>query len=113
MGVVGAWIAGQAYPLTRAVRVRNALLAREATVADFDWHPTNAPSAFHQETRPPSSAFADAVARLDLGSCRSDWDRGLRLAGELASRAQDRGPIQADLETTYARISAGYGYCAD
>lgn len=111
--MVGAWIVGQAYPLTRAVRVRNALLAREGAIGDFDWHPANAPSSFRQETRAPSFAFAEAVARLDLASCTSDWKRALLLAGELTGRAQDRGPIRADLETTYERISAGYGYCAD
>lgn len=113
MAAVGAWMATQAYPPTRAVRVRNALLARQGTVADFGWGPANAPRTFHQEKLPAPLTFADAVARLELGSCASDWHRALRIAEHLACYAQDRGPIQADLVTTYVRIRDGYGYCAD
>ena len=110
---VGAWLATQAYPPTRAVRLRNALLARRATIADFEWNPADAPHVFRQETRPAPLTFADAVTRLHLDSCTSDWDRALRVAEHLVSHARDLGPIQADLETSYARIRDGYGYCAD
>ncbi len=103
----------QAYPPTRAVRLRNALLARRGIAVDFDWKPANAPSAFRQEKRPAPPAFAETVARLDLESCPSDWDRALRVAEHLTNYAQDLGPIQADLKKTYARIRDGYGYCAD
>jgi hypothetical protein len=113
IAAVGAWIFAQAFPSTRAVRVRNALLARRAMVADFEWKPANAPSAFWQENRPAPPAFADAVTRIELGSCTGDWNRALRLAEHLANYARDLGPIRADLETTYARIRDGYGYCAD
>lgn len=113
MAALGAWMVAQAYPPARAVRVRNALLARRASAADFDWKPAGAPGAFRQEARLPPPAFADAVARLDLDSCAGDWDRALRIAEHLACHARDLGPIRADLETTYARIRAGYGYCAD
>jgi hypothetical protein len=113
IAAVGAWMVTQAYPPTRAVRLRNALLARRATAADFEWKPAGAPGTFHQENRPAPRAFADAVTRLDLDSCASDWNRALRLAEHLGGHARDLGPIQADLETTYARIRDGYGYCAD
>lgn len=111
--VLAAWMLRQAYPLTRAVRLRNALLVRQEALSNFDWNPGDAPGAFRQETRAPSRAFADAVAQLDVRSCPGDWSRALRVADHLAIHARDLGPIQSDLGTTYARIRDGYGYCAD
>lgn len=111
--VVGAWMGAQAWSPARLVRLRNALFARRGTVSDFDWVPDTAPVAFRRETAVPSPLFCDAVARLDLGSCAGDWDRALRIAEHLVVHARDLGPIQRDLETTYSRILAGYGYCAD
>lgn len=103
----------QIFPPTRGIRVRNALLAHRAAVADFDWKPFSPPRTFRQENLPAPPVFAAAVARLDLDSCPNDWSRALRVAEYLASQARDLGPIQSDLETTHARILAGYGYCAD
>ena len=111
--MVGAWIGMQAYSTARVVRLRNALFARCGTISDFDWKPDTAPAAFLQETGVPSSRFCDAVEKLDLRSCASDWARALRISEHLAIHAQDLGPIQSDLEATYSRILAGHGYCAD
>ncbi len=80
---------------------------------DFDWSPETVPSDFLQERLPPSPAFARIVETLELPSSANSFERALQLAEHLTSHAQDRGPIQADLETTYARILEGYGYCAD
>jgi hypothetical protein len=113
IAVAGTWMVIQASSPTRAVRVRNALLAREGAIDDFEWKPANPPPEFQKEDRPASRAFADAITRLELGSCPTDWDRALRIAGHLTAYAQDLGPIHADLETTYTRIRAGHGYCAD
>lgn len=71
------------------------------------------PDEFRREHLIPPALFADVVARLDLKSCDSDWSRALRIADHLIAHAQDRGPIQADLEQTYSKIIDGYGYCAD
>ena len=113
MLVLAVWITRQVYPPTRAVRLRNALLFQREAAADFDWAPDHAPGEFRHEKRSPSPAFAESVKRLGLPSGATEWDRALRLAEHLASRARDLGPIQSDLGTTYARIRDGYGYCAD
>jgi len=42
-----------------------------------------------------------------------DWDKARTLAAHLGAYAGDKGPIRSDLATTYRRIQAGYGYCAD
>ena len=110
---LAVWMISKIYPLTRAVRLRNGLLAREATLTSFDWTPSDAPGVFLKETRAPSRVIADALARVDMQSCTDDWTRALRLAEHLTRQARDLGAIQSDLNTTYARIRDGYGYCAD
>ena len=110
---LAVWMISKAFPLTRAVRMRNAWLASEAVATSFDWTPSNAPPGFRKETRMPSRVIADAVARMDIQSCTDDWSRALRLAEHLTRQARDLGAIQSDLNTTYARICDGYGYCAD
>ena len=87
--------------------------ARRGTAADFDWRPSNVPDEFLMETVVSPALFKDVVTRLNLRDCTSDWQRALRIAEHLAIPARDLGPIRNDLETTYTRILAGYGYCAD
>lgn len=110
---LAAWMLSKTYPLTRAVRLRNALLAGDATMTSFDWTPSDAPTGFRKETSAPSRVIADAVSRVDMQSCADDWSRALRLAEHLTRQARDLGAIQSDLNTTYTRIRDGYGYCAD
>lgn len=110
---VGAWVIAQIYPPTRAVRLRNAMLARRGSFRDFDWTPQNIPAVFQQEKARPYDLFREVAAALNLNSCGSDWDRALRIAEHLTLLAKDLGPIQRDLETTYRQMTRGYGYCAD
>lgn len=110
---VSVWIGVQLCSPSRLFRLRNALYARRATVADFAWKPVNVPAEFRQETGSAPASFKGAAMRLKLTECGSDWQRALRIAEHLTMFARDLGPIRSDLETTYARIQAGYGYCAD
>ena len=95
-----------------SVRLRNALLLQPSTSADFCWTPAQVPAGFEVERRAPTPLFAQAVARLGIDEL-SDWDKARALAAHLTACAQDKGPIQSDLATTYRRIREGYGYCAD
>ena len=95
-----------------SVRLRNALLLQPSTSADFSWTPAQVPAGFEVERRAPTPLFAQAVARLGIDEL-SDWDKARALAAHLTECAQDKGPIQSDLATTYRRIREGYGYCAD
>ena len=95
-----------------SVRLRNALLLQPSTSADFSWTPAQVPAGFEVERRAPTPLFAQAVARLGIDEL-SDWDKARALAAHLTACAQDKGPIQSDLATTYRRIREGYGYCAD
>ena len=113
IGLLCSWIASHSYPPVRAVRLRNALLLRPSGPADFAWGPCAAPADFALETCAPHPVFADTVRALGIGRNTSDWDAALRLAEHLTKNAGDRGPIQADLQTTYRRLQQGYGYCAD
>lgn len=113
IGVLCGWLLSHSYPPVRAVRLRNALLLRPSGSADFAWEPSAAPADFALETRTPHPVFVDTVRALGIGRNTSDWDAALRLADHLTKNAGDRGPIQADLQTTYRRLQQGYGYCAD
>ena len=95
-----------------SVRLRNALLLQPSTSADFSWTPAQVPAGFEVERRAPTPLFAQAVARLGIDEL-SDWDKARALAAHLTACAQDKGPIQSDLATTYRRIREGYGHCAD
>lgn len=110
---MGAWIVAQTLPPTRAVRLRNAFLAKSGEAAAFEWTPRTMPGDFRQETLKAYDSFRAVTAALHLEACASDWDRALRIAGHLTAPARDLGPIQSDLETTYRKILQGHGYCAD
>ncbi len=112
LGALAAFLLRQAWPPVGAVRVRNALLLEPSRDGDFLWTPDTVPADFRRELRPASADYLAIVAALDLGGL-DDWDRALRLAGHLAEKALDKGPIQADLTATYAGIREGYGHCAD
>lgn len=112
LGALAGYLLKQAWPLTEAVRLRNALLLQPSSEADFRWTPDAVPADYRRERRPAETDFLSIVAALDLNAL-GDGDKALRLAGHLAEHAQDKGPVQDDLAATYRGIREGYGYCAD
>lgn len=98
--------------LPEGVRLRNALRLQPSAPADFDWTPDRVPADFMVERGRAPKRFARIVAQLDIAHL-PDWERARALAGHLVERAQDEGPIRADLLTTYRRIRSGYGHCTD
>ena len=110
---VGAILLSQAWPATRAVRLRNALLVEPSTAADFDWAPPQFPPGFRNERLAPSATFAAVVKALGIDRIEGDWQKALALAGHLVERAEDKGAIRSDLDNAYRAIRDGYGYCAD
>ncbi|MEO8751916.1 MAG: transglutaminase domain-containing protein [Casimicrobiaceae bacterium] len=108
-----AYVARRAFPLTEAVRMRNALLLEASTDADFRWAPPAFPACYKVERHPATSEFRAIVEAVAAQGDRSDWQRSLLLARHLTECAADKGPLQADLPTTYRGIRSGYGYCAD
>ncbi len=113
LAAVLAALAASVLPVHRAVRARNALLLLHDAGPDFSWTPDAAPDDFRRETLPPSPEYAAIVRALGLESVQNDWDKARTLAAHLVEHAEDKGPIRADLSTTYRRIRQGYGYCAD
>ncbi|MCC6198206.1 MAG: glycosyltransferase [Burkholderiales bacterium] len=102
-----------ALPSTEAVRLRNAFLIDSGAPADFGWDPAKPPRDFRWESNPPPRAFAQRAEAI-VGSETRAFEGGLLIARDLLRNARDRGPIMADLESTYRRITEeGYGYCAD
>ncbi len=112
LAVLG-FFAWHAFPPTRAVRLRNALLVEPSTDTDFAWRPPHVPATFRLERLRPPEPFARVVADLGVDRLAGDWAKALAIAGHLAEPAQDKGPIQSDLRRTYLRIREGHGYCAD
>jgi hypothetical protein len=106
-------IARQLLPIGNATRVRNAFLLERGPIEDASWRPPAYPSGFRVEQTQPPTEFTAVVDQLGLDRIASDWEKALRLAGHLTERAQEKGPIQSGLITTYHRIRQGYGYCAD
>lgn len=116
LGLVAAmvFLLSQAYPSTEAVRLRNALLIEPSTAQDFGWAPESTPADFRLEHHVPSEKFKNIVQQLALDPAASDLQWAQQLARHLQQNIRDRGPIQADLDTTYDKIvREGYGYCAD
>jgi hypothetical protein len=113
LGVLLAYMTWLAYPPAEAVRLRNALLLRNASVPDFSWTPETAPTDFLKEIHPPTTEYATVVRSLGIAEMGLDWDKARTLAAHLVEHAADKGPIRADLSTTYRRIREGDGYCAD
>lgn len=114
MAALALAVLSQAFPSTEAVRLRNALLIERGTAADFDWTPDRTPATFMAERRAPTPEFAAAARAAGSDSTNSDWQKALALAGLLSRNAQDKGPIQSDLASTYrAIVEQGRGYCAD
>jgi hypothetical protein len=111
-GVLGYLIRG-AFPATEAVRLRNAFLLAPGAQDDFSWTPDRVPANFRLERRPASDEFVAVVRGLGLDPGEDDWRKALALAAHLTEGTRDTGPILSDLHTTYRRIRAGDGYCAD
>jgi transglutaminase-like putative cysteine protease len=109
-----AWVGSQAYPSTEAVRLRNSLLIQAGQQADFDWTPENVPSTFHMERGTPAAEFVSAIQEHGVNAIDGDWEKALALSAILTKNAQDRGPIQATVLTSYRKITEeGRGYCSD
>lgn len=107
------WLARLTLPSSQGVRVRNAFLLRRGEDADFAWTPDKVPASFRVEKlRPPASIFAAATA-VRAASEPGDWNQARALVTMLVRNWKSDGPIQSDLATTYDRIIAGSGYCAD
>jgi hypothetical protein len=73
------------------------------------------PAGFAVERAAPIPLYADIVARHALRVEGDDWATALKIGGHLLADGKRRGgPIQADLEQTYRRITErGEGYCGD
>jgi hypothetical protein len=110
--VVG-YVLARAYPATRAVRLRNALLLSPERGQDFAWTPPRFPPGFKAERLPATVEFRGIVTALHMDDLRGDWEKALALAAHLIECAGDLGPVRADPLTTYRAIQNGYGYCAD
>jgi hypothetical protein len=113
LSVLLAYVTWLAYPSSEAVRLRNALLLRRGSEGDFSWTPDSVPGDFRRERFPPIADYAAIVRSLGIAEMRLDWNKAQTLAAHLVEHAGDKGPIRADLSTTYCRIQEGYGYCAD
>jgi hypothetical protein len=113
LGAASLWLASMLLPTANAVRVRNALLLRRGTPADFDWTPDRVPADFRVEHEAVPAVIAEAVASAGIRDIVDDWPRALALVTLLLRNARDAGPILADLATTYRGIVAGRGYCSD
>ena len=112
--VLAAVVLAQAYPSTEAARLRNALLLRHSSAADFTWTPDRVPAGFRGETRAPSASFVDIARKLQLAALPSDWDRARAIGAHLTSNSTDGGAVQRDLDATYhAIVDNGRGYCVD
>lgn len=112
--LLAGYVLSQAYPSTEAVRLRNALLIEPGTPADFSWTPKRTPASFMSDQSAPLPEFVSAVRAAGVDSAAGDWEKALTLAGMLTRSAQDKGPIQPDLVTTFRGIvEEGRGYCAD
>lgn len=98
--------------LPEGVRLRNALRLQPSAPGDFDWTPDDVPADFMVERGRAPARFERLVAQLGVTRL-PDWERARALARHLVERAQDKGPIRADLLTTYRRIRRGYGHCSD
>jgi hypothetical protein len=113
LGAVGAWLATRAWPPVEAVRVRNAMLMRRGQRGDFAWTPDRPPRDFRIERASTPRELAAAVDAAGVRAIDGDWPRALALVGMLVRHARDEGGIRADVSTTFRRIVAGEGYCAD
>jgi len=107
------WLARLLLPLEQTVRVRNAFLLRRGGRKDFLWTPVAVPADFRTEHLDPPAIIGDDVASTGIPGIAGDWPRARALVGMLVRHARHEGGIQADLATTYRRIVAGHGYCAD
>lgn len=113
LGGVLVYMLRRLYPMSEAVRLRNALLLTPSRPDEFNWTPNSVPGDFRLEQRHASPEFVDAVNRLGIDRVAGDWQKALAIAGHLTERTRDTGPIRSDLSTTYRRIREGDGYCAD
>lgn len=102
---------------TNVVKLRNALLLRDAQDADFQWTPAEAPADFKWERGPVDPYFVAIAERLRLAEMPDDWSRAQAISSHLLSSSGKMlrgGAIKSDLRRTYERITRdGDGYCGD
>ncbi len=102
---------------TNVVKLRNALLLRDAQEVDFQWTPAEAPADFKWEQGPADPYFVAIAERLRLSEMPDDWTRATAISSHLLSSSGTMlsgGAIKSDLRRTYERITRdGDGYCGD
>lgn len=111
--LLAAYLLSLTSPVFEAVRLRNALLIVDTPVADFNWTPDAVPKDFLVDHRPVDPRLLATVRQSGALDVQGDWNRGLALAGYLASEAAGRGNIDADVYTAIEMIREGYGACSD
>ena len=108
------WLGKLMLPYRQAVRMRNALLLSRGRPEDFQWTPATVPSDFRVERKRAPGEIEKAAQDAGAGTSEGDWPKALALVTMLLRHSTSEGAaIQADLATTYVRIMAGAGYCAD
>jgi len=101
---------------TEAARARNSLVLDASADANRDWTPANMPADFLIDHRAPDPVFVEVAQRLKLAELPTDWERAVAISRHLLGSSPRLlgGAIEADLQTTYERITRqGDGYCAD
>src|SRR5215813_11480997 len=84
-----AWLLRRSYPVTEAVRLRNALLLALTGLDDFSWTPDKVPGDFRLERRFGNPEFAGVVRELVVDRLADDWRKALALAGHLSEHAAE------------------------
>ncbi|MCW5668917.1 MAG: transglutaminase domain-containing protein [Hydrogenophaga sp.] len=102
---------------TNVVKLRNALLLRDADDVRFQWTPAEAPVDFKWEQGPADPYFVAIAERLRLAEMPDDWSRAVTISSHLLTSSGKKlrgGAIKTDLRRTYERITRnGDGYCGD
>ena len=96
-------------------RFRNALIAKESTLAALDWTPDAIPGDFLVETVGAPQVIESMTRQLLAGDDdTSSFDSALKLARHLNSGPGSGGGIQSTTLAAYRGIvDEGRGYCAD
>jgi len=112
LGILVAMLLWEARDPQEAVRMRDSLLARVGTPADFSWTPANVPPTFLRNSAPVPESLARAAAQVVTAD--DGWSRGLQIARHLGDAANRDEPIQKSTAETYrVMFTEGGGYCAD
>ena len=113
------WVLSLVTPGDEAVKIRNALVVKVGTPAEFDWIPGRAPASFHVNQARPTPEFsriASQLASRASGPPRDGTALALEISRHLIGGPGKRvgGPIQSNLAKAYDGITRERrGYCAD